>query len=156
MLEPIIRSIEVPCSQEKAFGIFLEGMDNWWPLERFSVSIMSGGTAKGLRVDAQVGGKIVEIGPDDTEHLWGTIKVYDPHHYVSMDFHINHPDYKETEGFYSLVEIRFTALAADRTRVELTQSNWEAFGEMAEGLYGGYGGGWTMIFEQAYKAACGG
>ena len=56
----------------------------------------------------------------------------------------------------SLVEIRFTALGNERTRVELTQSNWEAFGEIAKDLRGGYGGGWSIIFEQAYQAACGG
>lgn len=47
-------------------------------------------------------------------------------------------------------------MSANRTRVELTQSNWEAFGERARDMQGGYGGGWTMIFEGAYKLACGG
>jgi hypothetical protein len=41
----------------------------------------------------------------------------------------------------SLVEVRFTALGDKRTRVELTQSNWEAFGELAEMMRGGYGSG---------------
>ena len=56
----------------------------------------------------------------------------------------------------SLVEVRFTALGNERTRVELAQSNWEAFGERAETMRGGYGGGWVVIFEQAFKSACGG
>ena len=38
----------------------------------------------------------------------------------------------------------------------LTQSNWEAFGDLAEMMRGGYGSGWVLIFEQAYNAACGG
>jgi hypothetical protein len=56
----------------------------------------------------------------------------------------------------SLVEVRFSALDDERTRVELTQSDWEAFGDMAEMMRGGYGSGWVIIFEQAYKSACGG
>ena len=56
----------------------------------------------------------------------------------------------------SLVEVRFTALQQERTRVELTQSNWEAFGDMAEMLRGFYGSGWVVIFERAFKSACGG
>jgi len=40
--------------------------------------------------------------------------------------------------------------------VELTQSNWEAFGDLAEMMRGGYGSGWVIIFEKAYKSACGG
>ena len=56
----------------------------------------------------------------------------------------------------SLVEVRFVTLGTERTRVELTQSNFEAFGDMAEMMHGGYGSGWVIIFEQAYKSACGG
>jgi len=72
MLDPIIKTIEVPCSQEKAFGVFVNEMGSWWPLDKRSMSLMQGGKpAKSLRVEAKQGGKIVEIGSDDTEHLWG-------------------------------------------------------------------------------------
>lgn len=154
MLDPLIKTIEVPCSQEKAFEVFVNEMDSWWPLSRFTVSAMSGGVARSIRIEAKVGGRIVEIGNDDTEHLWGTIRSYDPHDSISMDFHIPQPG--EVVESRSLVEVRFTALGNDRTRVELTQSNWEAPGEWAEALHGGYDGGWDAIFVQAYKAACGG
>ena len=116
--------------------------------------MMAGAPAKAINVDAREGGKIIEIGSDDTETLWGTIKTYDPYGYVSMDFHIPTPDYEV--GKFSLVEVRFTVIGDQQTKVELTQSNWEVFGDMAEGIHGGYGHGWVMIFEQAYKAACGG
>ncbi len=152
MLDPIIKTIEVPCSQEKAFGVFVNEMGSWWPLDKRSMSMISGGKpAKSLRIDPKEGGKIVEIGHDDTEHLWGTIRSYDPHDSLSMDFHMGLPAENA-----SLVEVRFTELENERTRVELTQSNWEAFGEMAEMMRGGYGSGWVIIFEQAYKSACDG
>ena len=152
MLDPIIKTIEVPCSQEKAFGVFVNEMGSWWSLDKRSMSLMQGGKpAKSLRVEAKQGGKIVEIGSDDTEHLWGTIKSYGPHDFVSMDFHMGLPPENA-----SLVEVRFTALGEEQTRVELTQSNWEAFGDMAEMMRDGYGSGWVIIFEEAYKSACGG
>ena len=150
MLDPSVKTIEVPCSQEKAFGVFVNDMGNWWPLDRFSMSMHGGKPAKSLRVEPAQGGEIVEIGDDETEHLWGTIKSYDPHDLVSMDFHMGLPAENA-----SLVEVRFTALADERTRVELSHSNWEAFGEMAEMMRGSYGTGWGVIFEQAYKSACG-
>ncbi len=152
MLDPIISTIEVPCNQEKAFGVFVDEMGSWWPLDQRSMSLMhTGMPAKSLRVEARQGGKIVEIGSDDTEHLWGTINLYDPHDFVSMDFHMGLPPENA-----SLVEVRFTAIGEDQTRVQLTQSNWEAFGDMAEMMRDGYGSGWVIIFEEAFKSACGG
>jgi hypothetical protein len=152
MLDPIVVTIEVPCSQVQAFEVFVHGMPNWWPLDKRSMSLMHGGQpAKALRIDPQVGGRIVETAHDDTEHHWGTIKAYDPHGYVSMDFHMGLPP--EQSG---LLEVRFTALADQRTRVELTQSNWEGFGDMAEMMRKGYGSSWSLLFEQCYKQACGG
>ncbi len=152
MLDPIVSTIEVPCSQEKAFGVFVDEMGSWWPLDQRSMSLMhTGKPAKSLRVEAREGGKIVEIGSDDAEHLWGTIKLYNPHDFVSMDFHMGLPAENA-----SLVEVRFTALGEDHTRVQLTQSNWEAFGDMAEMMRDGYGSGWVIIFEEAFKSACGG
>ena len=151
MLDPINYTIEVPCSQGKAFGVFVNEMGSWWPLDKRSMSVMDGQSAKSLSIEAKQGGKIVETSSDDTEYHWGTIKSYDPHDSISMDFHMGLPAENA-----SLVEARFTALENERTRVELTQSNWEAFGDMAEMMRGGYGSGWVIIFEQAFKSACGG
>lgn len=151
MLDPLISTIDVPCSQEKAFQVFVNDMGSWWPLEKRSMSMHAGAVAKSLSVEAKEGGKIVETGHDDTLHHWGTITSFNPHDGIDMDFHMGLPPENA-----SLVEVRFTALDEDRTRVELTQSNWEAFGDMAEMMRNGYGSGWVLIFEQGYKSACGG
>jgi hypothetical protein len=151
MLEPIVTTIEVPCSQERAFSVFVNDMPAWWPLDKRSMSLKDGGSpAKSLRVEARQGGQIVETGHDDTEYLWGTITSYDPHDFISMRFHMGMPP--ETAG---LVEVRFVALSEKRTRVELTQSDWEAFGDMAEMMRGGYGSSWGLILEP-YGGACAG
>lgn len=151
MYAPLVKTIEVPCSQAEAFTVFVEEMEAWWPLAQFSASVKFGDTSKGLQVEPKVGGKIVEIGADGAQHLWGTIKRYEPHAYLSMDFHIGLP--AETA---SLVEVSFAAVAAERTRVVLTQSEWERFGRYATNMLNGYPKGWILIFEHAYKAACGG
>jgi uncharacterized protein YndB with AHSA1/START domain len=150
MLDPLISTIDVPCSQEKAFAVFVEDVPTWWPLDKRSISMLAGHPAKSLSIEAKQGGRIIEIGHDDTEHHWGTIKEYDPHSWISMDFHMGLP-----ADTASLVEVQFTVLADDRTRVELTQSNWEAFGDLAEMMRGGYGSGWVIIFEESYMSACG-
>ncbi|MEM7415088.1 MAG: SRPBCC domain-containing protein [Gemmatimonadota bacterium] len=148
-----MKSIEVPCDKETAFNVFVQDMGSWWPLGKFTISAMGGSPATGLRVESKVGGEIVELGPDGAEHFWGRFLEYDPHDFLSMDFHITRPDMPRGDG--SLVEVRFTEIDAARTHVELTQSKWEVFGDMAQAVYGGYGHGWDMIFGEAYRAACG-
>ncbi len=150
-LPPIVKTIDVPCSQKRAFGIFVEGMPGWWPLEKRSMSIMwnNGRPATGLSVEPRAGGRIVELSPDGDEYHWGTITTYDPFDRLKMDFHMG-----LSADTASLVEVDFHELAADRTRVVLTQSRWEAFGDLAADMYGGYGSSWTMIFEENYAAAC--
>lgn len=152
MIEPLTKTIEVPCGQETAFSVFIEEMESWWPLGKFTYSAMNGAPAKGIRIDTRPGGEIVEVGADGSEVIWGAIVDYEPHDRVSMDFHIPAPQGPEVPG-RSRVEVTFTPVG-DRTRVELSQTNWEAFGEHAEMLRGGYTGGWEMIFAGAYAEAC--
>ena len=154
MIDPLVKTIEVACSQKNAFEVFVTRMDTWWPMGKFTVSAMAGKPAMAIRVDPRVGGQIVEVGSDGAEVLWGTILTYQPHSRVSMDFHIPRPGDVVTAR--PLLELDFTALGPALTRVTLTQSNFEALGDMGQAVRGGYTGGWTMIFEGAYKAACGG
>ncbi len=144
MLEPLVKTIEVPCDQERAFTVFLE-MDSWWPKHRFATSVMRGQAVATLRVDAREGGEIVEVAADGVEHRWGVITVYDPFDYLEMDFHVPHPS-EEDPGF-STVEVRFSPLGEDMTRVELTQSNWEGLGPVAEMVQAGYRQAWDIILD---------
>jgi hypothetical protein len=156
MLEPIVREIEVPCSLAIAFDVFVD-MASWWPLERFSASRLGGGTTRELRVETREGGTIVEVSADGSEHLWGRFVAYESPEYLAMDFHIVHPDQLEGErpdDDFTRVEVRFTALADDRTRVRLTQTEWERLGDMAAMVRGGYGTAWAMILDERYAAAC--
>jgi len=102
-----------------------------------------------LSVEAKAGGRIIEIGHDDKEHLWGTITAYNPHDFLGMDFHIAEPKTSASQ-----VEVRFTALGDARTQVLLIQSNWEAFGKKAPWKRDGYEKGWRVIFDERFKAAC--
>ena len=154
MIEPLVKTIDVPCSQKNAFEIFLNQMASWWPMDKFTVSAMAGKPATGIRVDPRVGGQIVEIGGDGEEVLWGTILTCEPHARVTMDFHIPRPGDVVTAR--PLLELDFVALGPAQTRVTLTQSNFEALGEMGAPVRGGYTFGWQMIFEGGYRAACGG
>jgi hypothetical protein len=62
-MEPLVKTIEVPCDQERAFTVFLD-MGSWWPTGRFATSALAGQTVQALRVDARPGGQIVEFSSD--------------------------------------------------------------------------------------------
>lgn len=150
MLEPLTYTIEVPADQETAFNVFTQKMGDWWPLDKRAMSLKDGEKPQCLNVDAQLGGKIVEVSESGKEHYWGSFKTFSPNDSVSMNFHMGMPPENA-----SLVEVDFTALSENHTQVQLVQSNWEAFGDFAEMVYNGYKSGWVIIFETAYKEACG-
>lgn len=147
MLDPIIKTIEVSCNQRTAFEVFVD-FKSWWPLDKRSMSAKDGETAKSISVDATLGGEIYEQSESGIRHLWGTITSYDPYAMFAMNFHMGLPPCD------SKVEIIFKELAQNKTQVTLTQSNWEAFGEMAEMMRGGYGSSWGLLFEEAYLERC--
>jgi len=149
MLEPIVKTIEVPCDQQQAFTVFVENVTTWWPLDKNSVSAMGGEVAKAVIIEAKLGGRVYEIGHDDTEHHWGSVTLYDPHAQFRMDWHIGLPAENA-----SVVDVRFIPIDGGNTRVELSHSRWEAFGDKAEDMRNGYNAGWVGVFEGAYKNAC--
>lgn len=152
MLEPIVRTIEVPCDQTVAFEIFVEEVGSWWPLARFTQSAMAGVAALNVVIEPQVGGAVYEITPDGSKVVWGIVDAYEPSTTLSMQFHIPLP--KENVKERSLVTVQFESISATRTKVTLTQTNWEAFGKRGSMLHGGYGLGWAHIFDECYAAAC--
>lgn len=151
MIPPIEKSITVPCNSERAFTTFLNEMGTWWPLDKFTYSAMQGNPAQTIRVDAREGGAITEIGANGDETSWGHIETYDPNSFMALRFHIPAPGHEG--GGLSLLEIRFKDVD-NGTQVDLVQSDFEGIGEMGEMARGGYGHGWTMIFEGAYATAC--
>ena len=149
MLEPIIKTIDVPCSCQDAFNTFIEKTASWWPLDKNSVSTMNGAVAKSVTIEARQGGKVYEIGHDGTEHHWGTLTSYNPYDGFTMDWHIGMSPDNPSE-----VSVSFTDLGDGKTRVVLTHSRWESFGDKAEDMRNGYNGGWVGVFEEAFKNRC--
>lgn len=148
MLEPIIKTVTVPCPPERAFDIFVD-MPSWWPLEKRSMSLMrAGDPAKSLSVEAREGGRIVETAADDQEWHWGTFLAFSPHSHLQMTFHMGLP---ETQTGH--VDVTFEAQEDGTTLVKLVHSNWEGYEDMAEMMYQGYGGSWDLLFVEHFGSA---
>lgn len=149
-LAPIIKTVTVKCTPNKAFEIFTY-MGAWWPLDKRAMSPMTGKVeAKRLQVDAKLGGQIIEIAGDDSEILWGTFRKWTPGAFLQMDFHMGLPADQTGQ-----VDVVFDAEGTG-TKVTLTHHNWEGYGEdMAEMMTKGYGDSWDLLFGEHYAQACG-
>jgi uncharacterized protein YndB with AHSA1/START domain len=142
-VEPIIRTVTVKGSVERAFRVFTEEMGAWWPLETHSIAVDQGleQRAETLRVEAHEGGRIEEVLEDRSTRDWGGIDVWQPPHRVVFSWKPNDRPTPPTE-----VEVRFTA-AGNATRVDLEHRGWERLGEVATEIHPLYSseGGWTMV-----------
>ena len=154
MLDPIIKTIEVPCSQEKAFNIFLNEMDSWWPKDKFTTSAMAGTPAAEIKVEAKLNGKIIEVSSDGKEYYWGKLLSFKPFDSFQMDFHFAPPGEERGDG--TIVDLNFIVINEKLTKVELKQTNWQALGskEKVAAIRGGYDYGWNIIFMELYSKAC--
>lgn len=149
MAEPVIKTIDVPCTPEKAFDIFVTNVSSWWPLGKNSVSAMAGKVAQSVTIEPKAGGRIYEIAHDGETHEWGSVAVYDPSDRLVLNWHINSPASEAT-----LVEITFSPNSNGGTCVNLVHSGWEILGERGSDMREGYNSGWVSVFETAFKGAC--
>jgi uncharacterized protein YndB with AHSA1/START domain len=155
-MEPIRKSITVKASPERAFEVFTEGIDSWWPREHHI------GSAKLKRsvVEARKGGRLYTEQTDGTEADWGQVLVWEPPKRVVWAWQIT-PQWKFEPDLAkaSEVEITFTPEPGGHTRVDLNHHHWERHGEGVESMRngvagdGGWGGMLRLFAAEAEKVA---
>lgn len=148
MVEPVRRTIEVGCDPATAFEIFTARMSAWWPLERNTVSAMSGDAARSVALEPRVGGKVYEIKADGAREDWAVVRTFEPGKRLVLAWHVMAPESEATE-----VEVRFVP-SGDGTRVELEHRGFEILGSDAEARRDSYDGGWVHVFEERFAEAC--
>ena len=137
-LEPVTRSVTVSWDQEAAFRRFTAEMGRWWPLRTHSVTE---GKSLTCVFEEHVGGRIYEVGRDGTQYDWGKVLEWDSPRRVKFTWHPGRD--VSTAG---LVELRFSKVA-EGTRLDLTHSGWENFGQGVERARRGYRVGWGYVLE---------
>jgi uncharacterized protein YndB with AHSA1/START domain len=147
----VIKSARVKAPRERAFSVFVEQMETWWPAthhitkEPFELIV----------VEPRVGGRWYERSASGAECDWGTVLGWDPPNSVRLSWHVG-PGH-DSPGWVadmdmakaSEVEVRFTPLEPDMTIVELVHSKLERHGEGWEQLRAIFDGpgAWVAILE---------
>jgi uncharacterized protein YndB with AHSA1/START domain len=137
---PIVKTVTVRTSPDRAFVLFAEDFACWWPLSR----VHTGPNPVDCTIEPRVGGRVFERAADGRETLWGTVLAYNPPHRLAFSWIVEVSADQE-----QLVEIRFTAEETG-TRVELIHSGWEKLGDAAASLRERYDRGWGNVFDQCF------
>ncbi len=144
VIPPVVKTIVVPLSHERAFELFFAGMSTWWPRDTHSVSLEE---TAAIDVDGRPGGRLAERAADGRTSVWGEFLMWDPPLRAVFTWHPGYEDDTATE-----VEVRFTTEGA-LTRVDLEHRGWQELGERAKETREGYERGWNLVFAVRYGGA---
>jgi hypothetical protein len=136
-IPPVEKVLTVRWAPQAAFRRFTDGFGDWWPLRTHSVG---GRKALSCVLEGRVGGHIYELDADGSRHEWGRVTLWDPPRQVDFTWHPSRP-----ADTAQVVSVRFDPLAGEGTRVTLTHSGWEHWGERADIARDGYGLGWEPV-----------
>jgi uncharacterized protein YndB with AHSA1/START domain len=141
--EPVRQSVVVRRPLAETFALFTDRLDTWWPLQTHSIAadtFEGRVTAESVTVEQRVGGRVLEHMSDGTEAAWGTILAWEPPTRFVMSWKPNLVDGPSTE-----VELTFTSLGDDGTRIDLEHRGWELL-DADPAHKAGYNEGWRELF----------
>jgi uncharacterized protein YndB with AHSA1/START domain len=150
---PVRKSITVKADAAHAFAVFTGRIGNWWP----HTHTIGTSPQKAIVLEPREGGRWYEIGADGSQCNWGKVLAWEPPTRVLLAWQIN-ADWKYDPDLITEVEVTFTSLGRDLTRVDLEHRNLERFGDKVETVRTAIDseGGWTQIIKLYGEAAEGG
>lgn len=144
MIEPLVVEFEVDAPVAHAFDVWTRRCATWWPAGH-TVS----GDPSAITFEPSPGGRIVEIGPDGSEHPWGEILDWEPPGRLRFRWHLFFDRSEATE-----VEITFNA-RGNGTVVRLQQTGWDNLGPAGPPRRERTGAAWAAITTRYAAAAAG-
>jgi uncharacterized protein YndB with AHSA1/START domain len=144
--------VEAPI--ERAFSVFTDGIDSWWPREH----TIGEAALKEMVLEPRAGGRAFGIGVDGSESDWGRVLVFERPERIVVSWDINLQWKREHDpAKASEFEVRFTADGPDRTRVVLEHRHLERHGDGWEAMRDAVGSpnGWQGGLDLFAAAAAG-
>jgi len=125
-IAPIRKEIIVECPQERAFRVFTQRIDAWWPREHHIGKV----EMQSAVIEEKVGGRVYERGVDGSECEWGKVLLWEPPQRFVWSWQIS-ASWQYDPELITEVEVKFTPEGAKRTRVVLEHRNLERYGDAA-------------------------
>ena len=122
---PVRKSITVKASADRAFQVFTEGFDSWWPREHH----IGKSPLKKAIIEGFPGGRCYSEQIDGTDCPWGEVLVWEPPRRFVMAWKINLQwQYEPDLAKASEVEVSFTPEPDGSTRVDVEHRYFERHG----------------------------
>ncbi|MES1166034.1 MAG: SRPBCC family protein [Verrucomicrobiota bacterium] len=148
---PVRREVVVATTPERAFKVFTDGIDRWWPREHH----IGNSPLQREVLEPGVGGRWFGVSQDGSTCDVGKVLAWEPPHRLVLAWQIT-SEWKYDPGFVTEVEVTFTAEGAKATRVAVEHRDLHRYG-LAEPEYGkaidSQTGGWGYILGCFAKTA---
>jgi uncharacterized protein YndB with AHSA1/START domain len=154
--EAVVRkSVQVRASVERAFSVFVEQMETWWPATHH----IGKTPFVAIFVEPRAGGRWSEQNANGESCEWGTVLKWDPPRSVAFSWHLG-PAHDQPDWVFdpdltkaSEVEIRFSDAGEGMTLVEVEHSKLERHGEGYQQLRAVFDGpgAWVAILSSYAK-----
>jgi uncharacterized protein YndB with AHSA1/START domain len=121
--EPLTLSFEVACPPERAFDLWTDRIDTWWPSDH----TVTGRDDLTIVLEPGVGGRIFERTAEGDEHDWGEVTAWEPPERLGYLWHL-----RSDRGDATEVSVRFEPNGDDGTLVVIEHAGWERLGAEAD------------------------
>lgn len=149
-IAPVRKQIIVEATQERAFRVFTEQVDRWWPRSHH----IGKSPLKKAVLEPRLGGRWYSTCEDGSECSVGKVLAWEPPGRVLLAWQIT-AQWTFDPAFMTEVEVIFIADGPTRTRVELEHRNLERYGEGASAVRTSIDapGGWGLILSEFARVA---
>lgn len=142
------RTLTVKASPEKAFSVFTDGIDRWWP----KTHTVGETPLKRAVVEPREGGRWYGLSEAGVEDLWGHVLTWDPPSRLVLSWNVN-GRFRPDPSVHTEVELVFTDLGDGTTRVDFEHRGLENLGEGGDDARLRMDGGWALILGGFQTAA---
>ena len=149
-MSSVNKEIVVQAPPERAFRVFTENFDSWWPRGHH----IGKAEMKAAIMEGKPNGRWYELGVDGSECQWGYVIAWEPPRRVVLAWQLD-GQWQYDPSLVTEVEVTFTPVGASATRVELEHRLLERFGENEEAVRKGIDSeeGWGGLLQLYGKAA---
>ena len=123
-VQPVRKQMVVEAPQERAFRVFTENIDRWWPRQHK----IGKADMKAAVLEPRENGRWYEVGVDGSECTWGKVLAWEPPRRLVLAWQIS-AQWQYDAALVTEVEVTFTPEGPQRTRVELEHRNLERHGD---------------------------